>query len=164
MASNSARCRGHSSGVHKYQRFKIGRKKDYIIYKCMHTGCAHYIEQNLLVGRSSICWMCDQEFQIVKGKQIPKPLCPKCRKKYNLKFTPIQKEITLNGIEDSQIQMGSHSGTQQTTKETTYGWDSIGQSGNTGKESVPQIKELDENASSALLESLFQDILQKSSK
>jgi len=46
--------------VHKYMRVKLGKKKDFIVFKCMIPGCTHYLQRDLVVGRESICWVCGE--------------------------------------------------------------------------------------------------------
>ena len=62
--------------VHKYKTVKLstGRK----VLKCLH-GCPHYIEPKLAIGRSALCWRCNEEF-ILDGTSVEllKPHCEKC--------------------------------------------------------------------------------------
>lgn len=72
--------------VHKYQRKDIGKgatrtKKVYVVYRCMLPGCSHYVPENQIEGRESVCWGCSKVL-IVKAKHgwiREKPLCNTCR-------------------------------------------------------------------------------------
>ena len=63
-------------GAHKYRRVKMGREKDYIVYRCDLPSCPHYVPKYLAVGRESICWKCGKTF-ILNGKNLTqaKPTC-----------------------------------------------------------------------------------------
>lgn len=73
--------------VHKYQRFKT--PKGTKLWKCMLSGCNHsFYNDELLVGRETICWLCGDEFKIEKatGKLSVKPVCSNCWKKRKQQF------------------------------------------------------------------------------
>lgn len=66
--------------IHKYERKKFGAS---IIYKCMLKGCPHYIQKELVEGRTCICSRCNSPFSITKKtlRNCPaKPHCENCYK------------------------------------------------------------------------------------
>jgi hypothetical protein len=77
--------------THQYRRQKIGKAKNYIIYRCMRPGCAHYIAEDFIEGRRSICWRCDEEFTITHKLLRIKPVCEKCKlaRKEGVRAQPI---------------------------------------------------------------------------
>jgi len=68
--------------IHKYKRVDIGRDKDnpYYVYRCLLPNCNHYIPEKLILGRTSICWSCLNEFVITVPKKL-KPICVSCKNK-----------------------------------------------------------------------------------
>lgn len=63
--------------IHKYRRIKMGN--DYEVYKCVLPGCPHYIRPELVVGRFSLCWGCDEQFTMSATSATRlKPKCQKC--------------------------------------------------------------------------------------
>lgn len=64
--------------AHKYVRVRLG-KKDYIVFRCVRPGCAHYIRQELVIGKIAQCWRCGDEFVMnQKTAMLKKPHCTKC--------------------------------------------------------------------------------------
>lgn len=64
--------------AHRYTRVRLG-KKDYIVFRCVRPGCAHYIRQELVIGKIAQCWRCDDEFVMnQKTALLKKPHCAKC--------------------------------------------------------------------------------------
>lgn len=64
--------------VHKYHKVKLGK---HVVYKCALGGCPHYIRKELVEGRISICWICDEPFQITKvSSSLLRPHCISCTK------------------------------------------------------------------------------------
>jgi len=70
---------------------KIGKKKDYIIFRCFIPGCTHYISEDHIINRKSLCWACDKPFIIVYKLIKLKPVCAKCKseRQAELKAQPI---------------------------------------------------------------------------
>ena len=64
--------------VHKYYRVKLGKNKDYVVYRCESPGCTHYMPADLIVGCKSICHRCDKEFVITQNLMFKKPHCEDC--------------------------------------------------------------------------------------
>jgi hypothetical protein len=71
---------------------KIGKLKDYIIFRCFIPGCAHYISEDHIINRKSLCWACDKPFVITYKLIKLKPVCEDCKKerKAELKAKPIE--------------------------------------------------------------------------
>ena len=77
--------------VHKYYKKDMGRKKPYIVYACALPHCYHYVPENVVPGKLTRCWGCNEEFVITKNSDgtLPvKPKCPDC-KASRKKPTPI---------------------------------------------------------------------------
>lgn len=51
--------------AHKYQRLEWGKNKT-LVYRCMISGCSHYLHPEFLIGRKAQCWKCESEFTINK--------------------------------------------------------------------------------------------------
>lgn len=67
--------------IHKYMRVINDRNKDYIVYKCMFPGCPHWLRKELLLGRESICWICNTSmFLNAADLSMKKPRHYNCRK------------------------------------------------------------------------------------
>jgi hypothetical protein len=85
------------SHIHKYLRDKLGKL---IIYKCALPGCPHYIRQNLVVGKVSLCWVCNKEFVMTRAMaKLKKPHCPDCRIAHNAK--PVQPKNEAASLTDN---------------------------------------------------------------
>lgn len=66
-----------SEHIHKYKKIKMG--EDYKVYKCTLPGCPHYIRPELVVGRFSLCWMCEESFVMTEVSATRlKPKCQGC--------------------------------------------------------------------------------------
>ena len=81
--------------VHKYQLITLGGtrvvKKDgqkhiekcsgYIVFKCMIPNCTHFISKDLVIGRKSICWKCNEPVVLnTENTRLKKPTHVECRK------------------------------------------------------------------------------------
>lgn len=66
--------------IHQYQRRVLGKNKDYIVYSC--ATCSHYIPEELVIGKQSLCNRCKKATVIVKKNReggIPhRPHCDDC--------------------------------------------------------------------------------------
>ena len=63
--------------VHKYRRITTVKGKG--IWRCVLPGCKHVIyQEELLPGRESVCWMCEQPM-IIQGLSQAKPVCEDCK-------------------------------------------------------------------------------------
>lgn len=78
--------------IHKYKRVKIGKNKDYEVYRCMVPGCSHYVQAELVENRETICWLCDKPFILAVHLLRMKPICEPCRdmRKSGQKAQPIE--------------------------------------------------------------------------
>jgi hypothetical protein len=95
--------------IHKYKRKNIGRSKvhSFYVYQCQ-LNCNHYIREDLLFGRSSICWDCDKEFILQPRGSRPfklKPICDSCwnikwghKEKKEIKEKDIEKILKTAGV------------------------------------------------------------------
>jgi hypothetical protein len=60
--------------VHKYQRIKLPKGK--FIFRCMLPDCSHYLFEEFILGKSSICWYCGNPFTIDKTqRERARPHC-----------------------------------------------------------------------------------------
>lgn len=67
--------------IHKYQKFKWG-KNETIIWRCMVPGCPHYVSNEMILGRKSLCHKCGDVFVMTQDKmRRKKPKCDKCQHK-----------------------------------------------------------------------------------
>lgn len=65
--------------THKYERRKLGKNKDYIVYACVLPDCTHYLERSLAKGMKSICWKCGNVFTMtMRSLTRRKPVCNDC--------------------------------------------------------------------------------------
>jgi hypothetical protein len=66
--------------VHKYHKAHIYSVDT---YSCALPDCTHYLPngmQSLIIGRSSICWECSQQFILnPESIKLDKPTCDSCR-------------------------------------------------------------------------------------
>lgn len=70
--------------THQYQRRTMGKDNSYVVYMCVLPNCGHYIPENLVVGRVSLCNYCSDYLVIHKeasGKILHKPKCISCKQK-----------------------------------------------------------------------------------
>lgn len=67
--------------IHKYQRVDIAKTpgKSYPVFKCVLPQCSHYITPELVVGKETICWRCDEVFLLtVDLARLVRPHCKDC--------------------------------------------------------------------------------------
>ena len=68
--------KAHPGRAHQYRRVRMGKGKDYVVYRCILPGCSHYINKELAPGRESICWECGKTFfMTTRSLQQAKPTC-----------------------------------------------------------------------------------------
>lgn len=92
----------YHDGPHKYHRVDIGRGKPYKVYRCALPNCPHYMpNENLVEGKSSICWDCGVDFVLIKSLMVLKPTCHECSKK-RLK----NKGVDFDAIEEALSHLG----------------------------------------------------------
>jgi hypothetical protein len=63
--------------THQYRRVKL---KNVSVFRCMLTNCPHYIGEEFILGRESLCPSCGKEFIIDKYASLrTNPICLDCR-------------------------------------------------------------------------------------
>jgi hypothetical protein len=66
--------------VHKYKRTKLGKFK---VYRCMLSGCPHYVRAELVTNRMTVCWRCGNSVTMTPQMAMQaKPHCRDCNKSY----------------------------------------------------------------------------------
>ena len=81
-------------GPHKLTRVTLGRKNDYVLYKCTLKGCTHTIPPQLLVGRETLCNECDLPIVIESVKDlIIKPKCQNCRSRTEVDMDQVEAVV-----------------------------------------------------------------------
>jgi hypothetical protein len=81
-------------GSHKLTKVTLGRKNDYVLYKCTLKGCTHTIPPQLLIGRETLCNECDLPLTIESSKDlIIKPKCRSCRSRGEVDMDEVEKVI-----------------------------------------------------------------------
>ena len=74
-----------SKHTHQYQRRTMGKDNSYVIYMCVLPNCGHYIPENLVIGRTSLCNYCATGSLLISkessGKILHKPKCFDCKQK-----------------------------------------------------------------------------------
>jgi hypothetical protein len=70
--------------VHKYKRGRLG-KGPYSrrVYECALPDCTHYLFEDRIVGKKTICWVCEKVTLIYRDSNgiLAKPHCKSCTKK-----------------------------------------------------------------------------------
>ena len=71
---------------HKYQKVLLGKKRDYLVYKCMIPNCKHYTSPELVPGKIALCFRCNQPFvvkhgSVRRGKEMLKLHCEPCTRR-----------------------------------------------------------------------------------
>lgn len=82
--------------IHKYIKTKLGKNKDWLVYRCILPNCSHYIRPELLPGKMAICFRCEDKFIVTsemvrKGKEMLKLHCIDCTKSRKGKKREIKK-------------------------------------------------------------------------
>lgn len=89
--------------IHKYQFKIIG--KDYRVFACALPDCTHYLAEELVVGKESICWKCGNVCTVRKendGKIRHKPhhkTCNASRQNRKLVIAERPKEIAADAVD-----------------------------------------------------------------
>lgn len=88
--------------THKYRRV-TQQPSGRIIWKCELPDCSHYTTPELVAGKKSICWTCEQEFVLTKAlmSQRAKPTCLNCRRG-NKK--PRREDDSLTSVLNTRIE------------------------------------------------------------
>jgi len=64
--------------VHKYVRVAMG-SRGWTVYKCSIPDCTHFIQEKLVIGRSTICWRCGSTFIMTRHTAtLKEPHCRSC--------------------------------------------------------------------------------------
>jgi len=87
--------------VHKYKKVDLAVSKDesYLVFRCM-LNCSHYIREDLIVGKESICWGCETPF-VVRTKYKVKPKCDNCinrREATNVEYKKAEDALRAAGV------------------------------------------------------------------
>lgn len=85
--------------VHKYERVKQGKNKNWIIFVCRLPDCTHSLERKLVIGKKCECWNCKNPF-IMTAKHVTRrrPNCG-CKDHHKKREKIISSEV----INDSSI-------------------------------------------------------------
>lgn len=86
--------------THKYRRVE-NKKTGTIIYRCDLINCTHYVTENLVWNRLSICWKCGEDFVFTKQLKYSKKNVqkkPKCLNCLNPKKTDQEFEKLLGSV------------------------------------------------------------------
>lgn len=54
---------------HRYRRFKLGKKEDYIIFKCILPACTHYLHESVMIGQQFLC-ECGKVGTVTEAKDL----------------------------------------------------------------------------------------------
>ena len=67
--------------THQYKRI-TQRPSNRVIYRCMLANCNHYLTEEFILGKQSVCWACQNDFVLDKyAVERTKPKCENCRTK-----------------------------------------------------------------------------------
>jgi ribosomal protein S27AE len=74
-----AKKRSHP-GPHKYQRVEWGKNKT-IVWRCMLTNCSHYMHDDFIIGKQTLCHRCGDPTLMNKERQTRvRPVCESCKR------------------------------------------------------------------------------------
>jgi hypothetical protein len=59
--------------THKYIVTFMKHKR---IFSCALPDCTHYLQENVIIGKKSVCWVCGEEMIIFKPRTNPVPKKP----------------------------------------------------------------------------------------
>lgn len=67
--------------VHKYKRAKLGKGRR--IYACALPDCTHYLFEDAIVGKKTVCWVCARVTIIYRDSNgiLARPHCKTCTKR-----------------------------------------------------------------------------------
>lgn len=70
------------SHVHKYKRAKLGKNKQFVVYRCVLPDCTHYLAEHHIVGQRNVCWVCGKPHIIYRDSNgvLARPHCKSCTK------------------------------------------------------------------------------------
>lgn len=73
--------RKKTSHIHQYQKVEWG-KNGTIVWRCVLPGCSHYLHDQFIDGKRSLCNECRAVFIMNKDKmRRKKPKCDRCQMK-----------------------------------------------------------------------------------
>ena len=79
--------------IHKYIKVKISDK--WTVFKCQLSGCTHFIQDKLVVGRECICNHCNKPFTMTRHTATLKfPHCRACTGN-----NPLERVSKSNNVE-----------------------------------------------------------------
>jgi hypothetical protein len=65
--------------LHRYIKVNIGRKKDYIVFRCQNAGCNHYVPRTLAENKVCQCNRCGEVMKLdSRAMLLEKPHCIDC--------------------------------------------------------------------------------------
>jgi hypothetical protein len=83
--------------VHRYEKAVLGKKRDYIVYRCNLPGCMHYLPKKLAKGKLSVCNRCENKFVLTPAAlELQKPHCLDCTNRRN----PVNLDIIKDFLEE----------------------------------------------------------------
>lgn len=67
--------------IHKYRRAKLGKGRR--VYECVLPDCTHYLYEDRVLGKKTICWVCGRPTLIYKDSNgiLARPHCKTCTKR-----------------------------------------------------------------------------------
>lgn len=89
--------------IHKYERVRLGTK-GFKVYKCVLPNCPHYIREELVAGKMTICWRCGAAIVMTKPMaRMKKPHCYDCTREYTQKNEKTAERVY--GPEKAEVPM-----------------------------------------------------------
>lgn len=71
--------RKKESHLHRYERIRLGRGGNYIVFRCVKVGCTHYVRKEFARGRIAECNRCGEPMILdAPSMQLQKPHCRNC--------------------------------------------------------------------------------------
>lgn len=84
--------------IHKLELINLSRNKatPYPVYICRLDGCSSFFRLDLVIGKKTLCWFCNQPTEILKRhihRKTKKIVCEPCKiKLYPTSKKPATKE------------------------------------------------------------------------
>jgi len=90
---------------HKYRRIQPKNDGSSATYRCVSTGCTHYLREEFIVGQMATCYRCDKVFEITKAILFPRKIvkihCTDCnRPTYNRKTGKVETKKQILSTEE----------------------------------------------------------------
>jgi hypothetical protein len=84
-------------GPHKYIKARFTKSRS-IIFKCGLQGCTHFIYEPLIIGRESVCWVCNEIFEVIRKSIRNKKLhCEDCTRGKKSLLSKKELDLLMNG-------------------------------------------------------------------